>query len=239
MRKWGSIITLFYGLILVVLLLPAFVLLLGDFSGWTGFYEHVKEGYAGWGTWITIGVLVCSEALLLFLRVDTSFKRLRRRAHILVSSIFTAFFLALLTFAGAYSLAVAPKGDTGIDLLNRFLQGGGAIAGACLVFWWFWGILFYLFSRNSGDVVTRAVSWMLRGSVLELLIAVPAHVLVRRRHECSAPILTSFGITTGIAIMLMSFGPSVLLLYKKRMEQYSKRASLAPSQTNPVSRETH
>jgi hypothetical protein len=45
-------------------------------------------------------------------------------------------------------------------------------------------------------------------------------VWVRRRQDCSAPLATSFGITTGIAVMLLSFGPSVLLLYKKRMEKY-------------------
>jgi hypothetical protein len=45
-------------------------------------------------------------------------------------------------------------------------------------------------------------------------------VMVRRRHDCSAPVATSFGITTGIAIMLLSFGPGVLLLYKKRMDAF-------------------
>jgi len=59
------------------------------------------------------------------------------------------------------------------------------------------------------------------------LVAVPCHVIVRRRDDCSAPIATSFGIVTGIAVMLLSFGPSVLLLYKKRLDAYGNRGSLA------------
>ena len=66
--------------------------------------------------------------------------------------------------------------------------------------------------------------------MLELLIAVPAHVMARRRHDCSAPMATSFGIATGIAIMLLSFGPSVLLLYAKRANEYAT----AKQQRRPV-----
>jgi hypothetical protein len=75
--------------------------------------------------------------------------------------------------------------------------------------------------------VTRAVTWLLRGSVLELLIAVPAHIITRRRHDCSAPIVTGFGISSGLAIMLLAFGPSVYLLYRKRMEGRRAKAASA------------
>ena len=63
----------------------------------------------------------------------------------------------------------------------------------------------------------------MRGSVLELLIAVPSHVIVRRRNDCCAPIVTGYGIAAGIAIMLLSFGPIMLLLYKKRIESHAVR----------------
>jgi hypothetical protein len=56
----------------------------------------------------------------------------------------------------------------------------------------------------------------------KLLIAVSCHVIVRHREDCCAPVFTGFGIATGMAIMLLSFGPSVLFLYKKRMKQYEK-----------------
>ena len=57
-----------------------------------------------------------------------------------------------------------------------------------------------------------------------LLIVVPSHVIVRRRGDCCAPVVTSFGIVTGIAIMLLSFGPGILLLYKKRLDAYKARS---------------
>jgi hypothetical protein len=89
--------------------------------------------------------------------------------------------------------------------------------------WVIWGGIFYQHCRDSSNAVSAAVSWLLKGSVLELLIAVPAHIIVRQRGDCSAPGVTSFGIVTGFAIMLLCFGPSVLALYKKRLDAYSRK----------------
>jgi len=221
MRNWGLAVTFFYALIIVVLLVPIAVWLgVGiDATGWTGFYLHVKYAYATWFTWVIVAVPVLGEFLLLFLRVDTSQKRLKPRTHILVSSLTTAFFLGLLTFAGVLGAGVAFRGDKAMP------DGMPGVVGSIAVAWAVWAVIFYRVNRDSTDAISRAVAWLLRGSVLELLIAVPAHVIVRRRGDCSAPIATSFGITSGIAIMLLAFGPSVLLLYKQRIERYSMKAS--------------
>jgi|SRR5205807_27314 len=157
--------------------------------------------------------------VLLFLSVDTSQKRPEPRSHIFLSYLAGTVLTALLTFAVIGCIGFAVQGE-------KF--GEGAFASPFLFFgiaWAFWGIVFYLFLRNSSTVVDRIVSWLLRGSVLELLVAVPCHVIVRRRHECSAPMVTSFGIVTGIAIMLLSFGPGVLFLYRKRLDTYASRSS--------------
>jgi hypothetical protein len=69
--------------------------------------------------------------------------------------------------------------------------------------------------QSAGKREVLLLPLLLRGSALELLVAVPCHVIVRRRDDCSAPVVTGFGIVTGIAIMLLSFGLSVLLLYQK------------------------
>lgn len=218
MRKWGIVITAFYALIVLGLLVPAAVLLVGA-SDWRDFSGGILAAYREWAVWIPIAIVLAGQAVLLFLSVDTSQKRLKPRAHILVSCTVGALLTALLTFAVIGTIGVAVRGD-------KF--GEGSFANPFVffgVFWFFWGILFYLFLRNSSAVVNRIISWLLKGSILELLIAVPCHVIVRRRHDCSAPIVTSFGITTGIAIMILSFGPSVLFLYKKRLDAYPLRLS--------------
>jgi hypothetical protein len=221
MRKWGIVITVFYALIVLGLIVPGAVFLLGgDFSKWSGFVRGVQDAYKEWMFWIPAGAVLASQALLLFLSVDTSQKRLKPRAHILVSCAVTAILTAFLTSAVIWSLGFTIRGD---EFWSSFLEKEANILSFWGALWLLWGILFYFYFRNSTAVVTRLISWLLKGSVLELLIAVPCHVIVRRRHDCSAPLATSFGIATGLAIMLLSFGPSVLFLYKKRLDAYPPR----------------
>lgn len=220
MRKWGFVISFFYALILMGLILPGFVILADPHSGGPDFWRTLSEAFQTPILWIPLGIFFCGEILLLFVSVDTSFKRLKPRSHILVSCTVAAILMAVLTAAGVWSLGF---GMVGVSWGRTYFPTDGVVLGFCAGLWLFWGIVFYSYFRNSSTAVNRLVSWLLKGSVLELLIAVPCHIIVRRRNECSAPIVTSFGIATGLAIMLLSFGPSVLFLYKKRLDSYPPR----------------
>ncbi len=222
MRRWGIVVSLFYAFVVLILLVPAGWWIAGGNSPWEAdFYRNVWQLYTSWLVGLSAAMVIAGQAILLFLSVDTSQKRPKARGPLITSCITAGMLFALLTFGGFLSLAVAVKSDS----VDKFLESAVAATEFLAVAWIPWGIVFYLYLRRSNEVVTRAVKWLLRGSVLELLIAVPCHVIVRRREDCSAPLATSFGITTGIAIMLLSFGPSVLLLYKKRLDAYAARGA--------------
>ena len=209
MRKWGILITAFYALILVILIIPGF-LVMSD--GWS--WSTILDIYSHWLPWVCIGILIGGQAALLLVSVDTSWKRLKPRQHIGVSIATVALLSGILIFAAVVSLFAAVYGD-------------GPSNGYQFLMWWFglwllWGVVFFLYAGRLWQWVNRAAGWLIKGSVLELLIAVSCHVIVRHREDCCAPALTSFGIAAGIAIMLLSFGPSVLFLYKKRMQQHKK-----------------
>ena len=93
--------------------------------------------------------------------------------------------------------------------------------------WVVWGIVFSFYFRNS-SALPREFSWLLKGSVLELLIAVPCHVIVRRRGDCSAPIATSFGIVTGIAVMLLSFGRACCCFIRSGWTPMQRKIGVEP-----------
>jgi hypothetical protein len=57
---------------------------------------------------------------------------------------------------------------------------------------------------------------MYRSSILGLLVAVPAHVVARRRDDCCGGLGTIWGIASGLAVMLFSFGPGVFFLFSER-----------------------
>lgn len=220
MRRWGLAITAFYAAVVLVLVLPAFLLLGFKHNATTA---DIVKIYEWWGTWLYAGILIAGEALLLFLSVDTSWRHARPRQHIAVTAVLASFFAAVLTWSALFSLEVVVYGDKPPPLWKgKDELFGWTVLGLWIGFWVIWGGIFYQYYRDSSNTVSRVVTWLLRGSVLELLIAVPAHVIVRQRGDCSAPAVTGFGIVTGIAIMLLCFGPGVLALYKKRLDAYSK-----------------
>ncbi len=223
MRKWGIVISVFYAGIVLFLLVPVGMMLAGDTNSLTAIYSRdLEDVYTEWLAWVPIAAVVVGQAVLLFLSVDTSFRKLKPRAHVAVSVTAAAMLCALLIFAGLSALGAAVYSDKFID---NFWTSATEMIAVWAGIWAIWAVLFALYCRNTTDVLGRAVSWLLKGSVLELLIAVPCHVIVRRRHDCSAPVVTSFGIVTGIAVMLLSFGPSVLFLFKKRLDAYSTQKS--------------
>jgi len=227
MRKWGILITGFYTLVLLFLLDPVAVMLFdrSTVPNWGALPWWYEEQL--WLLFIWAAVLITGQALLLFVSVDTSFRRIQQRRHITVAVGSVALMVGLLSGMAIWAVVVAVGGDN--ILPEADLTFGVGFLGTVAVFWIGWAIVFYRFKAGQSEKLQRLVTWLIRGSILELLIVVPCHVIVRNREDCSAPGVTAYGIATGIAVMLMAFGPSVMFLYQKRLAEYQSRSKIADS----------
>ena len=76
------------------------------------------------------------------------------------------------------------------------------------------------------------MKWLLRGTIVELLIAIPSHVIARHKDVCCADGVTAIGIATGLTVMLISFGPGIYFLYAKRIESKKTRVWNSVSKKN-------
>lgn len=206
MLRWTAIVTILYAVVLLLLWIPVMLFLVRPFA------SNVADLYTHPLIWILTCVPVLCQLILLSLRADFTRKRLKPQVPIWISAVVTGFLVTVL-FASA-----------GLAFILVFAKNAQLSVYALLVpvlSWFICTVAFVGINQDSPDPVSEATKWLFRGSVLEPLVAVPAHVIVRRRNDCCAPAITGLGIYCGIAIMLLVFGPSVLLLFKKRMERYS------------------
>src|ERR1017187_7889824 len=229
MKRWAILTVLLYALALLVLTVPVALVAFGNW-GLKNDSMGIKAAlamYANWGYWLWLGILVAGQALLLLLPINIAERRLPARRPLKIPVIVTAFFLANLLLAGLLSLLCAIFTDGAFSIFdlqglfnwmantinhnptqnvqNSDWQSLLSIFVTVLIFWLVWAIIF-----------RRATRWLLRGSILELIIAVPSHVIVRRRDDCCAPAGTFWGIATGISVMLLCFGPGVFFLFVER-----------------------
>ena len=243
MKRWAVLTVLLYGLALVLLTVPV---VMAAFGNWginkdsnTGLSDAIKI-YSVWGYWLWLAIMMAGQALLLLLPINLAERRLPARRPLKTPVIVSAFLLANLCFAGIFSILCAIFTDKAFEYYDLFAiffartnqngQASGNYSGwgalwtmilTVLIFWVFWGVVFNRFAKTEdpGSLVKRLTRWLLRGSILELLVAVPSHVVARRRDDCCAPAGTFWGIATGISVMLLCFGPGVFFLFVERFQR--------------------
>ncbi len=224
MQRWGLVVTIFYALVVVFLLVPgAMALSGGEFLETIADLFDVETIVSDdvWLGWLVLAIVICAQAILLFVSVDTRFKRTKPRAHVALSIGTVAFAVGLLCFAAGVCVYAAIVAD---DFVDEAWFWFGVPVGL----WLLWAFVFYLYRSRFSAKLENMVGWLLNGSVLQLLIAVPCHLIVRHRNDCSAPAVTGFGIATGVALMLMAFGPSVYFLYRRKLGEYASESGPPP-----------
>lgn len=226
MKRWAFITVFLYGALLLVLTVPlALVSFIREDNG------DVFAIYSEWGYWIWIGILLLAQVLLLIVPVNLSRRKMVSRRKLIVPVITSAFLIAIVLFSGIFSILAAIWGD---DVLDFHLLSQEYpiidIVFITLILWSVWSVVFWRFRREDedGNSFDRLIKWLLRGSILELLVAVPSHVFVRQRDDCCAPAITFWGITTGLSVMLMAFGPAVFFLFAKRFGRLKPKAEKEP-----------
>ena len=220
-RYWGALTTLIYAALLVFLLVP-FTLWIGEGSIDESEFEvlagiealtDVPSDTDTWWLITWLALLVVSQVSLFLLSVDRKRRRMPPQRRLAVAIVTMTLATGLLTLGAFAALIAAIWGD---DIPDTNFW----------VFVWVWpllAIIFYVYRAGLSKRLDALLDWLITGSVVELLIAVPCHVIVRQRDTCCAQGISAIGLSTGIAVMLMTLGPGVWFLYQKKLDKYEPR----------------
>lgn len=212
MTRWAWIVAALYAALLLVLTVPATLL---------AFAPLFKLGPAvqiliNWPFWLWLALMFVSQLALLAVPVRVASRRPVTRGAVwptILAGGLMAGALVAGAFLSLYEFVVRNQ-----DYGNWFVWVAIALV---ILSWGGWALVFFRLSRRSGpaDLVTCQSRCLLKGSILELLIAVPTHIVARYRDYCCAGFLTFIGLTMGVSVMLFAYGPSVFFLFAERWKR--------------------
>ena len=208
MKRWAFVVVGLYLLMLAVLTVPVTLLAFAPQAN----AKDIAGAYLQFFYWFWLGVMGLAQAALLVVPVRVANRRPVTRRSLLWPVVTAGLMMGGLAMGAMYSIGEFAARD---QVPNWFWW---AVIVSCAVLWCVWVVLFYRSSReaNPSDVISRQCRLLLRGSILELLIAVPTHIVARYRGYCCAGFMTFIGLALGISVMIFSFGPSVFFLYVAR-----------------------
>lgn len=214
MKNWGLIVLFLYGLILVALTIPVGMI---SFAPKLGFNEMLEalEVYTLAPYWIWIGIMLVCQAALLLVPVRMSLDRPVSRLNIFWPILATGLMI------GVFALGLIFAIDEFIEKENKSEWVAWGALGLGAAVWIVWTVIFFRWSSKQAprNIILQQCKYLFRGSILELLIAVPTHIVARSRDYCCAGFLTFVGIAMGIAVMLLSFGPGIVFMYADRWKK--------------------
>jgi hypothetical protein len=210
MKSWAVIVAILYALMLGVLALPVIKLAMRPEMG----LEDALEMYGQWQWWLWLLVMGLAQFTMLAVPVRLDSRRPMTRRPLALTILAGGLMMGALVTGAVYSLCEFAFGNEAFDKPNNNLTDGMAL-GLGVAEWCVWALIFFRLSRTvePRDLLSRQCKWLLKGSILELLIAVPTHIVARCRDYCCAGIMTFIGLTLGMSVMLFSFGPGVFFLF--------------------------
>jgi len=216
MKKWSFVVAALYGLLLVILFFPTIFL---------AFFKNVnsEEKWNGWPLytwqfWLIITVLVLAQFALLRVPVAVASRKPVKQRSLWTTVIAAAFMMGLLVSGASLSVYEAIAKDVDLPWKDKHWPGTIAIA---VLMWVAWAIYFHRATKSSAPDIQmgKLKRFLWTGSILDLLIAIPTHIVARHRDYCCAGFLTFIGLTCGIAVMLFAFGPAVYFLFVERWKR--------------------
>ena len=219
MKRWAWLVVGLYFAMLAVLTLPMI---------WAGFCPKMQmaeafDVFASPFYWIWLAVMLAGQLLLLLVPVLVAEKRLKSRRPLLVPVITAALLFALLFVAAGLALWCGIWGDKDPAFLDSVSLPQGLVLfdliGFTVALWLAWALVFWRFAKTAATpeaLLPRLTRWLLAGSILEFLVAVPCHIATRQRNDCCAPMGSFLGLAFGVSVMLMAFGPGVFFLFVAR-----------------------
>jgi hypothetical protein len=193
------------------------------YTGHLDFFGNL-EGRLLWTPFLLV-ITIASQALFIFSAGTVNLCRPIRKRRLVVPVIIASLMMTVLVASLSLSITELAYIDKKVDshLLNYAFW---IIIGLS---WVIWGTVFFIKYKDKPryKILRNLISTIITGSLIELLAAIPSHIIVSRRPGCFVGLATACGIIGGIAVMLWSFGPGIIFLflreiYKAELNQNNK-----------------
>jgi hypothetical protein len=210
-KRWAWIVAGLYVLTLAVLTVPVCWAAFGPDVQWSGLLKL----FISWQYWAWLVLMFVGQLALLAVPVRIASRRPATKGALWPTVVTGGLMTGALFVGAAFSVLEFIYGQH----LSSWWPDGALLGGVGI--WIIWGVVFFRLSRRTEprDLVSRQCGLLLKGSILELLIAVPTHIVARSRNYCCAGFMTFIGLTAGISVMLFSFGPAIFFLYVDRWKR--------------------